>query len=331
MSFVRASFRARNVFAGARRYNSTTPPAPQKSSNWPLLLAGAGVAGLGAYVYLDRSGKAEVKAKKQQEKSPLDPNNFVDFKLKKVVPYNHNTATYIFELPEGEASLLPIASCVVVKSASDSPAPLVGKNEKPIIRPYTPTSSSDFEGELHLIIKRYEEGKMSQHIHGLKPGDKLSIKGPIVKTPYKANEFEEIGMIAGGSGITPMYQVLQHALADPSNKTKFTLLFANVTPKDILLKEEFDSLKAKHPDTFNVIYTVDKPDEGWKGTVGYINKALVQQHIPPASLAEKVKIYICGPPGQVSALAGKKDGMKQGALDGLLKELGYTEEQVFKF
>ena len=125
-----------------------------------------------------------------------------------------------------------------------------------------------------------------------------------------------------------MYQVLQHALSDPQNKTKFTLIFANVTPKDILLKEEFDALKAKHPNTFNVVYTVDKPDDSWNGTVGYVNKTLIQQHIPPASLAEKVKILVCGPPGQVSALAGKKDGMKQGALSGILKELGYTEDQV---
>ena len=35
-----------------------------------------------------------------------------------------------------------------------------------------------------------------------------------------------------------------------------------------------------------------------------------------------------GPPGQVASLAGKKDGMKQGELGGILKELGYTEEQV---
>ena len=35
-----------------------------------------------------------------------------------------------------------------------------------------------------------------------------------------------------------------------------------------------------------------------------------------------------GPPGQVAALAGKKDGFKQGALSGVLKELGYTEDQV---
>lgn len=35
-----------------------------------------------------------------------------------------------------------------------------------------------------------------------------------------------------------------------------------------------------------------------------------------------------GPPGQVAAVAGKKAGMKQGELAGILKELGYTEDQV---
>ena len=35
-----------------------------------------------------------------------------------------------------------------------------------------------------------------------------------------------------------------------------------------------------------------------------------------------------GPPGQVAAIAGKKEGFKQGAVSGVLKELGYTEDQV---
>ena len=125
-----------------------------------------------------------------------------------------------------------------------------------------------------------------------------------------------------------MYQILNHALADPNNKTRFTLIFANVTPKDILLKEKFDELKAKHPDTFNVVYTVDKAEGDWKGPVGYVNKTLIQQHIPPPSLAEKVKIMVCGPPGQVESVCGKKEGMKQGPVGGILKELGYSEDQV---
>jgi hypothetical protein len=35
-----------------------------------------------------------------------------------------------------------------------------------------------------------------------------------------------------------------------------------------------------------------------------------------------------GPPGQVAAISGKKAGMAQGELGGVLKELGYTEDQV---
>jgi len=38
-----------------------------------------------------------------------------------------------------------------------------------------------------------------------------------------------------------------------------------------------------------------------------------------------------GPPGQVKAIGGEKQGMNQGALGGILKELGYTEQQVCNF
>lgn len=100
------------------------------------------------------------------------------------------------------------------------------------------------------------------------------------------NEFEEVGLIGGGSGMyvgnmnllrkpladytvithsTPLYQVVTHALADKSNKTRFTLIFSNVTEADILLREEFDAMKKKFPDTFNVVYVLDKPGKGWKG------------------------------------------------------------------
>ncbi|KAG9086300.1 NADH-cytochrome b5 reductase, partial [Ceratobasidium sp. 392] len=99
----------------------------------------------------------------------------------------------------------------------------------------------------------------------------------------------------------------------------------------VLLKEEFDQLKAKHPDRFDVLYIVDKGDKSWTGPTGYITKDLLKKEIAPASLGEKTIVYICGPPEQVAAIAGKKDGMKQGELAGALKELGFTSEQVFKF
>lgn len=98
----------------------------------------------------------------------------------KIVPYNNNTSTFIFELPEGTASLLPVASCVVVKSDN-----LKDAKDKPVIRPYTPVSPSDTPGELAFLIKKYDTGVASKFIHEMKPGDKLAVKGPIPKFPYK--------------------------------------------------------------------------------------------------------------------------------------------------
>ncbi|KAF5375218.1 hypothetical protein D9758_000492 [Tetrapyrgos nigripes] len=300
----------------ARTY--ATAPA-SKPSNLPFYLLGAGTLGLGGYYYLNTSQPV-------QEKSPLDPENFKDFKLKKIVPYNHNTSEFIFELPNNEASLLSVASCIIVKSSD--PEALKDAKGKPVIRPYTPISPSEKKGELTLLVKKYDTGQASKHIHELKEGDTLSIKGPIPKWPWTHNEFDEVALIGGGSGITPLYQILNHALSNPSNKTKFTLLFSNVTEADILLKPELENLKQKHPDNFNIVYILDNPPKGWAGPKGYIAKEVIQQHVAKPDLKEKVKVFVCGPPGQVAALAGKKAGMKQGELDGILKELGYTEDQA---
>ena len=96
------------------------------------------------------------------------------------------------------------------------------KNDKgkPVIRPYTPISPSNAPGELTFLVKQYPQGLASVHIHNLKPGDTLSIKGPILKFPYKSkqstfscappiyralfvsvNEFDEVALIGGGSGM----------------------------------------------------------------------------------------------------------------------------------
>ena len=144
------------------------------------------------------------------------------------------------------------------------------------------------------------------------------------------NEFEHVGLIGGGSGITPLYQILRHALKDPNNTTKFTLLYGNLTEDDILLRNEFDSLKKKHPNTFDVVYFVDKKKT--KDTSiqsGFVTKDAVAKYLPSATeKGNQIKVFVCGPPGQMKAISGAKAGMKQGELGGALKEAGFTEEQV---
>lgn len=83
---------------------------------------------------------------------------------------------------EGKASLLPVTSAVYLRAEDFKDA-----NGKPMQRPYTPVSPPDLEGELAFVIKKYETGNVSKYIHSLKPGDKLAIKGPLPKWPWKSN------------------------------------------------------------------------------------------------------------------------------------------------
>ena len=55
------------------------------------------------------------------------------------------------------------------------------------------------------------------------------------------------GMLAGGTGVTPMYQVANAILKNPADKTEITLLFANVSTDDILIEEELTNLQALSP------------------------------------------------------------------------------------
>ena len=68
-------------------------------------------------------------------------------------------------------------------------------------------------------------------------------------------------MLAGGTGITPMYQVINAILRDPSDRTQLSLVSANVGEDDILLRKELDTLAATH-DNFRVYYVLNEPPAG---------------------------------------------------------------------
>ena len=122
-----------------------------------------------------------------------------------------------------------------------------------------------------------------------------------------ANEFEDVALIGGGSGITPLYQLVNHALKDPTNRTRFTLLYANVSEADILLREELAALQRAHPATFRVVHSLDSPPAGgWSGAKGHVSRELVRAHVPPAEKGDKLKVLICGTyiPSYTYAYAG---------------------------
>ncbi|CAO1635608.1 unnamed protein product [Parajaminaea phylloscopi] len=333
-----SSVRAASSRTTARTYASA--PA-SSSSNLPLYLSLGGLAGLGGWYALGGFGDANAAKEKVKDSVPssltagapvaLSKDAFKEFKLKEVKPYNHDSATFIFELPDGQTSGMTTASAVLFKGAGEG---IKDKDGKQVIRPYTPVSVPAAAGEMSFLIKKYPGGAMTEHVHGLKVGEPIQIKGPIPKFPYKANEFQHIGMIAGGSGITPMWQVIQDIANNKADKTNVTLIYTNKTEQDILLREEFDKIAA-NDSRFKVIYGLDKLPKGFKGPTGafegYVTPEIINGHMPQPGLADKVRVLVCGPPAQVEAISGGKVKGQQGPLKGLLADAGYQPDQVYKF
>lgn len=259
-------------------------------------------------------------------KTALNPEKWVGFKLHETAKVNHNTKMFRFSFDPNEKLGLNVASCILTKAS------LGEDNEgKPnfVVRPYTPISTPDAKGYFDLLIKIYPEGKMTQHLAKMKPGDMLEVRGPIEKLKYIPNMKKHIGMIAGGTGITPMLQVIEAVLRNPDDNTQVSFLYANNSPDDILLKQRLDVLASSHPN-FKVYYTVSKPSKDWKGGVGHVSKDMVVKGLPKPG--KDTLILVCGPPGMVKHVAGEKaNEWTQGQVSGLLKDAGYTEEMVYKF
>jgi len=247
----------------------------------------------------------------------------------------HNVVRLVFgPLPAGADAPadLPVASCLLVKAPIGSDDGKGGN--KAVLRPYTPTTPPGTKGTLELVVKTYEKGVMSKHLASLSPGkDSLDFKGPIPKVAYAANERAHIGMIAGGTGVTPMLQVIEHALRDSSDETRLSLVFANVSESDILLRKRLDALAAAHPARLSVRYLVEKPSLGgifWKGGVGRVTAEELERALPAPGSGGLV--YVCGPPPMMAAVSlGKAPDKSQGELGGMLKAMGYEAEEVYKF
>ena len=249
---------------------------------------------------------------------------FVSLELQKVDDVNHNTKLFRFALPEDDmVSGVTLTSAILTKFKPEG--------EKPVIRPYTPISDEHATGHMDLLVKKYPGGPMSSHMHDLKPGDKLDVKGPLPKYPWSANKHDHIALIAGGTGITPMYQLCRAIFSNPDDKTKVTLVFGNISEEDILLKKELANLENTYPQRFRAFYVLDNPPASWQGGSGFINQELLKTVLPEPK-EENIKLFVCGPPAMMNSISGNKKSPKdQGELVGILKELGYSPEQVYKF
>ncbi|KAM7267817.1 hypothetical protein ACFE04_009983 [Oxalis oulophora] len=247
--------------------------------------------------------------KRSSTKGCLDPNVFKEFKLIKKTQLSHNSAKFRFALPTPTSVFgLPPGQHVFCRGRD--------YDGRDVVRPYTPITLDSDLGYFELVVKMYPKGKMSHYLREIVEGDTLAVKGPKGRFKHKASLYRAYGMIAGGSGITPMFQLIRAILENHKDTTKLHLIYGNTTEEDILLKDELDGYASNFPNRFKIYYVLSQPPETWNGGVGRISKEMIQSYLPaPAS---DIQILRCGPLGMTKTMAAHLDA------------IGYSSDMQFQ-
>lgn len=266
----------------------------------------------------------------------VDRGTYYRVALQQRMPLTHNVRLLRFSLPD-PSQRLGLRPCEHVYLH----AHLGGRV---VVRPYTPVSLCDHRGTFDLIVKVYagnastgfpNGGLMSQYLDHLTPGDEIEVQGPkgrfvyegcgrfvLVRDPSRQlPPTAHLGLIAAGSGVTPMLQLLRHVFADPRDRTNIVLVDVNSTEDDIIAREELDGYAQLFSQNFSIWHVLSKlpaSDAPANFLQGRLTKEILAARLPPPGLGTMV--LCCGPPRLISEVCKPA-----------LRDLGHLAEHVLIF
>lgn len=202
---------------------------------------------------------------------------FHALRVRAVIDETHDTKSLVFEVPADLAQRFAYKPGQFLTLR----LPLEGRH---VPRCYSMASAPAVDDAPRVTIKRIAGGRGSNWIcDNVKVGDAIEVLPPAgVFTPRSlAGDFL---LLAGGSGITPVYSILRSALA-AGGAGRICLLYANRDERSVIFRDELNALAAAHPARLLIIHWLDSV-----------------QGVPSiAQLAELAKPYlkgqafICGP------------------------------------
>lgn len=167
--------------------------------------------------------------------------------------------------------------------------------------------------------KEYQEfsikscGVLTNYLHSMEVGDEIMVRGPYgnhfpVETELKG---KNLLFIAGGIGLAPLRSVINYVLDNRSDYGTVDIVYGSRSADDLVQLKEIQEVWMK-TEGVNVHLTIDRPQEGWDGHVGF-----VPNYVKELGLDVNKVALICGPPIMIKfVLAG-------------LQELGFSKEQVY--
>lgn len=206
---------------------------------------------------------------------------------------------YILSLPTGLHLFIKLPEDINDSSAKP----------KMVMRAYTPSKvdvrTIEFVIKIYFPFNSNPGGRLTTSLDQIRLGETVDFKGPVGEIQYLGDgEFnihnklyhgiEQIGMVAGGTGITPMWQLIQAALQDGVKRPLMSLIYCARSIDEIIFYEELKQLECDQLRVRLVLSEV--PDDGsWTGGMGRFTMEELQQHLFPFADSTSRLTFLCGP------------------------------------
>lgn len=206
----------------------------------------------------------------RENKEIIDNTKFRKLTIDNIVKENSNTVSIYFKPTDDRFYNYQAGQYLTLK---------VKVKGKVYQRCFSLSSSPNLDGFLRITVKL--KGEVSHYFyHHAQIGDTVDSLLPVGDFTFIPNEKESrhYVMVAGGSGITPLYSMIRQIIHfEPASKV--TLLYANTDEGHVVFKQELDKLKGEYP-RFEYTDFISG-----KNRIG-------REHL---TLGPNITYYICGP------------------------------------
>lgn len=173
------------------------------------------------------------------------------------------------------------------------------------------TSSPTNEEYMEFSIKKC--GCVTTWLHAMEVGQQITIRGPYgngfpVDTDFAG---KDLVFVAGGIGLAPLRSVINYVRHYRSRYGTVDIVYGARSKDDLVDYQEIID-EWMQEDGINVHLTIDNPQEGWDGHVGF-----VPNYVKELGFDTSKTVVMCGPPIMIKF-----------TLAGLL-ELGFDKTQVY--
>lgn len=229
----------------------------------------------------------------------LSQTRFKPFVLKDIIPLTANTNLYTFQAAAVQDSndtvgVLPFKAGQYValrfENASKEPAFET--------RDYTIVTDKDEQvnGSFQVLIKLYNPSRTSEYIKTLQEGSITYWRGPLGDFEYKPNKYRHVLMICMGTGIAPMYAIINEILNNESDESVIKMMFGCRNPSEIIFREQLCRLSAHWNFNYICYLSEDYSPTDKKYSETFVHGKISEVHIQSClklSL-ENLQVLICG-------------------------------------